>query len=165
MAPPNATLTIRQQIVNALFEKLEALSRYDDPSSLVFNSVGRFELGDISYHQLPAVSLYEGEEATDDNTNQWITKILRVFIEFRFAHQTGLDVYDEYNYYLGELLYGLMQQRKLGVAPHYLNYDIQERGNSPRIADRNDDQPGGVLILDVYYRIGNYNPYSKSPNT
>lgn len=157
-----STKTIRQQIIDALFARIEGLQDYDT-SALVFNTVGKFELGDLNFDQLPACSLYEGEEATDDNVNQWITKILRVFVEFRYNHDTGLDVYDEYNYYLGQLLYGLMQEKRLGTAP-YLNYDIQEVSNSPRISDRNDDMPGGVVILDIFYRIGNYNPFTRSPN-
>ena len=148
--------TIRQRIVEALYAILPTITDPDDNTKIVFNNVLRDNLDGVDVDQLPAVGVDEGEEEVVDYINPFVGKKLRVYVEFRFEND-GVDVYERFNYYLGVLQNALLDNHNLAG----LSYDVQEVGNSPRIADRDDTLPGGVLMIDIYYRHLNGNPFTR----
>lgn len=149
-----AAKTIRQQIL-AYLETLMKDMTDPETDDRVWNNVVKENLDDLDAVQLPALGIEEGDEEPTSVMNPCILKTLRVFIEFRFENKIGVDVYDQFNYYLGILQYRLLPDNTVGG----FAYDIKEAGNSPRIVDRNDPRPGGVLILDIHYRHRRDNPY------
>jgi hypothetical protein len=152
-----AAKTIRQQLIDALYAKIGECKDPDNADGLVWNLVTRNNLDDVEVTQMPAVGIEEGEEEVFDQMWPVLHKRLPVFIEFRFQNEYGVDVYDKFNYYLGVLQRTLLPEKNLGG----IAYDLQERGNAPRIVDKNDNFPGGVLILELLYKVRNDDPYTK----
>lgn len=149
------TYTIRQKIIQALYLVI-ATTVDPDTNAPVWNNILKENLDDISNEQLPAVGLSEGDEEVLDELYPSITKKLSVFIEFRFENKYGVDIYESFNYYLGVLQKILFTEKNLAG----YSYDIQEVGNTPRIVDRNDELPGGVIMIDIYYKHINGNPFA-----
>lgn len=149
-----ALKTVRQNIIDSLYSRMDNMT---DPETgeVIWNSVLKDDLEGVEFTQLPALGLYEGDEDTTDVMWPCLLKTLRVFIEFKFGNDIGIDVYDRFNYYLGVLQKTLLVDKNVGGYA----YDIQEAGNTPRIVDRNDPLPGGVLIVDIRYRVRNDSPY------
>jgi len=150
-----ANNTIRQNIIGYLYDLLKATA---DPVTglALFNNVLKENLDDIDATQLPAVGMEEGEEEVIGEMYPCITKRLSIAVDFKFENKRGVDVYDEFNYYLGVLQNTLFVDRTMGSN----GYDIQERGNAPQIMDRNDKRPGGVMYLEVYYKHRTADPYN-----
>ena len=150
MPPPR---TIKQQIIANLYALLPGMQV---DGRRVWNLVTKErDLSTTANLELPAVGIETGDEETIDVMWPCLNKRLRVFIPFKFSPTMGLDVYDTFDYYLGLLQHRLLVDKTIGG----LAIDIHEAGNSPEIADRQDPRPGGVLYVDILYRVRNDNPY------
>lgn len=150
MPPPK---TVKQLIVANLYGMLPGMTV---DGKRVWNLVTKErDLNTVQALELPAVGIEVGEEETIDVMWPILNKRLRVFIPFKFSNTAGLDVYDTFDYYLGLLQHRLLSDKTIGG----LAIDIHEAGNSPEIADRQDQRPGGVLYVDILYRVRNDDPY------
>lgn len=148
--------TVRQTMLDALFDKLKNMQ---DPHTGIplWNGVVRGGLEDVETTTMPVVGMEESDEEVMDVTWPQLHRRLSVIVAFVFQRKHGEDVYDKFNYYLGALQYWILQDRQLGG----VSYDVQEVSNSPRIVDKSDNYPGGQLLIDLYYKVRNDNPYSK----
>jgi hypothetical protein len=150
MPPPK---TIKQQIITNLYGLLPGM---EVDGRRVWNLITKErDLASATNLEMPAVGIEVGDEETIDLLWPCLNKRVRVFIPFKFSPVMGLDVYDTFDYYLGLLQYRLLADKSIAG----LAIDIHEAGNSPEIADRQDPRPGGVLYVDILYRVRNDDPY------
>jgi hypothetical protein len=152
--------TIRQQVLDALFEQLKTAR---DPSTgePVFNRVAKEDLDILEAQEFPAAGIEEGEEEVAEDAWPCVRKRLTVFVEFRFHNKRGVDVFDDFNYYLGIVQKTLLYRTESNGL--LLADAISEAGSVPRIADRSDNRPGGCLVLSVQYRHVTHDPYVRLP--
>lgn len=148
-------ITLRQKIIARMIELLEAIEHPE--TGALFANVLRGDLSDYDISNGAAAGVDEGDEETIDQMHPALMKQLRVYVHFKcIPLQDGVDPYDLFNYYLGELQSKIVGQDKY---PN-LVIDCQEAGSRPNVAT-DDPEPGGVLILDVKYRHKNGDPYTR----
>jgi hypothetical protein len=151
-----ATKTIRQLWIEEIYRILREMTYPEEGT--VWQKVLRSDLEDIDVTELPACAVDEGDEERLENMFPFVQKCTKIFIEFRFENKRGTDPYDKFNFYLGLLQKALFNDRTLGGYA----YNIDEIGNSPRIVDRGDTRPGGVLMLEIYWKVRNTDPYTNT---
>jgi hypothetical protein len=152
-----AAVTVRQRIIGELYDRL-ANCRDPTTGNLVFNKVVKEDLDETSAQELPIVGFEESEETQAEYLYPFVRKQLSISVEYRFANKKGVDVYDEFNYYLGVLQKTLLTVQN-GTGAWAYAEDVSEVGNTPRIVSRNDNRPGGCLVLLIKYRHYNGDPY------
>lgn len=161
MAATNRPMrTIRQQILDALFEQLKT-ARDPVTQESVFNRIVKEDLDVVDAQDFPIAGIEEGEEEVVEDAWPCVRKRLTLFVEFRFQNRIGIDVFDQFNYYLGIVQKTLLYRSESNGL--LLADAISEAGSVPRIADRNDDRPGGCLVLSLQYRHVTHDPYIRMP--
>lgn len=161
MAATNRPMrTIRQRILDALFEQLKT-ARDPVTQESVFNRIVKEDLDVVDAQDFPIAGIEEGEEEVVEDAWPCVRKRLTLFVEFRFQNRIGIDVFDQFNYYLGIVQKTLLYRSESNGL--LLADAISEAGSVPRIADRNDDRPGGCLVLSLQYRHVTHDPYIRMP--
>lgn len=150
-----ASKTVRQNIIDSLYTIVSEMVDPEDLTS-IWNNYLKDNLDDIDYAQLPAVGIEEGDEEVEAMMWPCVQKVLKVYIHFKFSVKEGLDVYNTFNYYLGIMQYHLFKDLTVGGYA----YNIKEVGNAPEIIDYNDNLPGGVLMVEIYYKHRHDDPYT-----
>jgi hypothetical protein len=152
--------TVRQQILDALFEQLKN-ARDPVTQESAFNKVVKEDLDIVDVSQFPIAGMEEGEEDVIEDAWPCVRKRLTIFVEFRFQNRIGIDVFDDFNYYLGIVQKTLLYRSESNGL--LLADAISEAGSVPRIVDRNDNRPGGCLVLSLQYRHVTHDPYTRMP--
>jgi hypothetical protein len=147
--------TIRQRIKDYIYDKLKSMTK---DGLDVWQDVMLSAVDDIGNINRPCVGFYALDEENVAWTNNRTTRNLQFVIEFRFAPEENLDVYDLFEYYLGLLQAELFTDHTLGG----LAYHIQELSNVPRIVSLDDPSPGGDMVILIQYTTSITNPYTSN---
>lgn len=157
-------LTIRQKIIDKIFEKLDAMRDFDDDTLRIWQKVYKGDLTDFSNARVPCIGIDEGTEDLLERYGGCSHYQLPVILHFRFEYKQGVDNLDRYKYYLGILQREVLSDHQLNdnadnTMP--LSTDIVEEGNAPAVLGQEDQSPAGTLNILIKYRTMTHNPYKR----
>jgi hypothetical protein len=151
-------LTVRQQIIRQLLDILKNMQDHGNP---VWHTVYSGDITDLENNTAPFCTLNEGSEDTIEMYGGCTIKELPIIMSFRFRAYKGIDVLDQYKYYLG-----LLQHTFLPIHEDDQNYplirDIREEANTHTSLGQDDAQPGGDLVLILQYSHARNDPYRRA---
>lgn len=162
MIPDGTPVTVKEIVILKFEEKLKAMVRSDDNTSL-FKTVVRGDADD--YEMKPNLGPYAFYQESDDNiegvqqgmTGLVVNRTLSVIVQVRYASNAReVDPYKLFNYYIGLLQVALLSDPKFDDTA----LDIDELQNAPEVLI-DDNFQGGFIVFRVRYRHVKNNPYQR----
>ncbi len=141
------TLPIREQVLQYIKSKFEAVTSVGGETNLTWERVVRAPLSDADRKLKTCVSLMEGRERVSEKT--LVTDCLLDFsVEFEVRTYIGEDPATFLNLVLCDVRKTMMEDRQCGG----LCLHVQEVANETDITSGSDRMVGGIVFFTITYR-------------